>query len=148
MLTLNSAHEGQDSQRVFSTVSSDEGRTWTPLVDVEPHVAAGGRTPRSTGWINNLLLPASGDQLGFYTFNCDNVTTRPTTGSHLANANLLGCWVFRRSVDTANMGQSGHWFVGQFWQRIAWFVEMSSSAPPAPCVDVRPSLPPSRPLKL
>ena len=56
--------------------------------------------------------------------------------------------VFRRSVDTANMGQSGHWFVGQFWQRIAWFVEMSSRARPAPCVDVRPSLPTRRPLKL
>ena len=30
------------------------------------------------------------------------------------------------------MGQSGHWFVGQFWQRIAWFVEMSSRAGRAP----------------
>ena len=36
----------------------------------------------------------------------------------------------------------------QFWQRIAWFVEMSSRARPAPCVDVRPSLPTRRPLKL
>ena len=60
VLTLNSAHEGQDSQRVVSTVSTDTGKSWTPLIDVEPHVAPPGKLPKSTGWINNLLLPSSG----------------------------------------------------------------------------------------
>ena len=66
VLTLNSAHEGQNSQRVVSTVSTNEGRSWTPLVDVEPRTAPPGLTPRSTGWINNLLQPSSGHQIAVY----------------------------------------------------------------------------------
>ena len=100
VFTLNSAHEGQDSQRVVSTVSTDEGQHWTPIVDVEPHVAPPGKTPKSTGWINNLLQPSTGHQLAVYTYNCDNVTTSPITGNRLPNANLLGCWVYRQSTDS------------------------------------------------
>jgi hypothetical protein len=99
VFTLNSAHEGQDSQRVVSTVSTDEGKHWTPIVDVEPHVAPAGKLPKSTGWINNLLQPSSGHQLAVYTYNCDNITTSPVTGARLPNSNLLGCWVYRQSTD-------------------------------------------------
>ena len=67
VLTLNSQHEGQNSQRVVSTVSTDEGLTWSPLVDVEPHTAPPGKVPLSTGWINNLLVPATGRIYAFYT---------------------------------------------------------------------------------
>eukprot|EP01050_Picozoa_sp_SAG11_P011931 SAG11_NODE_1297_length_5269_cov_3.432302_2_plen_120_part_00 len=84
---------------MVSTVSTDRGDSWSALVDVEPHVAPPGLLPKSTGWINNLLVPDSGAQLAFYTWNCNNVTTSPTTGQRLPNSNLLGCWVFRASSD-------------------------------------------------
>ena len=56
VLTVNSAHEGQGAQRVVSSTSTDEGKTWTPAAVVEP-------SPLSTGWINNLQSP---DGLCFY----------------------------------------------------------------------------------
>ena len=67
VFTLNAIREGQGSQRVVSTVSTDEGRSWTPLVDVEPYVAPTGQTPRSTGWVNPLLVPATGRIFAFCT---------------------------------------------------------------------------------
>ena len=99
VFTLGGSHEGGGSQRVVSTVSTDRGRTWTDVVDVEPYVAPAGLLPRSSGWINNLLVPATGRQLAFYTWNCNNVTTDPRTGRRLPNSNLLGCWVYRTSDD-------------------------------------------------
>jgi hypothetical protein len=58
---------------------------------------------QSTGWVNNLLVPSTGRIFAFYTFNCNNITTWPSTGSRLPNSNLLGCWNYRYSD---NGGQS------------------------------------------
>jgi hypothetical protein len=44
-------------------------------------------------------VPATGRIYAFYTYNCDNVTTSPTTGRPLPNSNLLGCWCYRASDD-------------------------------------------------
>ena len=35
--------------------------------------------PPSTGWVNNLLLPRSGHQLAFYTYNCHNTSIRSSS---------------------------------------------------------------------
>ena len=99
VLTLNAVREGGGSQRVVSTVSHDEGVTWSKLVDIEPYLAPPSLLPRSTGWVNNMLVKSTGRQYAFYTWNCNNVTTSPTVGRKLPNSNLLGCWVYRYSED-------------------------------------------------
>lgn len=78
VLAVNSAHEGQGDQQVVSLRSTDQGATWEPPVLVEPVVND------SCGWINNLVVPATGRIYAFYTFNKDNVTTDPRTGKPLA----------------------------------------------------------------
>ena len=98
VLTLGAVHEGGGAQRVVSTVSTDKGDSWTPLVNIESE-STGGHS-RSTGWVNNLVAPGTGRQFAFYTFNENNVTTSPLDGSRLANSNLLGSWVFRYSDDS------------------------------------------------
>jgi len=90
-LTVNSAHEGQGAQRVVSTTSTDQGKTWNAATVVE-------KSPLDTGWINNLLSP-DGRQWAFYTFNADNVTSVPPGKPAMSNFNLLGSWVFRLSTD-------------------------------------------------
>jgi hypothetical protein len=97
VITVNSVHEGQGSQRVMSTYSHDAGATWSGLIDVEPYVAPPGLVPRSSGWINNLLVPATDRIYAFYTWNAENVTSDPT--GHVTNFNLLGAWVCRYSDD-------------------------------------------------
>lgn len=116
VLTLGSK-EGAGAQRVVSTVSYDRGNTWSELVDVEPYTAPPGLQPRSTGWINNLIVPSNGRQYAFYTFNFENVTTSPLDGTQLANSNLLGrsartscspeLMVVLSQLGVSNVGESG-----------------------------------------
>jgi hypothetical protein len=115
VFTLGAEHEGGGSQRVVSTVSTDEGVSWTPVTDVEPYVAPAGMLPRSSGWINNLRVPSTGRQYAFYTWNCHNTTTDPVTGIDLPNSNLIGCWVFRTSEDGGlNWSSSRHNISGAY----------------------------------
>ncbi len=36
VMTTGTGHEGQGGQHVVATRSADHGRTWSPLVDIEP----------------------------------------------------------------------------------------------------------------
>jgi len=51
-LTTGSGHEGQGGQHVVSTISTDRGKSWSPLVDIEP---ADG--PEAS-WVVPLLVPS------------------------------------------------------------------------------------------
>lgn len=35
VITTGNGHEGQGGQHVVSTISRDQGKTWSPLVDIE-----------------------------------------------------------------------------------------------------------------
>ena len=65
VMTTGSGHEGQPGQHVVSTISRDKGKTWTPLVDVEP------ATGPEASWANPLIVP-SGRIYVFYTYNAEN----------------------------------------------------------------------------
>ena len=65
-LTTGTGHEGQGGQHVVSTISQDHGKTWSPLVDIEP------ATGPAASWVVPLITP-SGRVYAFYTFNGDNV---------------------------------------------------------------------------
>jgi hypothetical protein len=66
VMTTGSGVEGQPGQHVVSTISSDKGRTWTPLNDIEPV-----NGPEAS-WVMPLKTPI-GRVYVFYTYNKDNL---------------------------------------------------------------------------
>lgn len=66
VMTTGAGLEGQPGQHVVSTISKDKGKTWSPLVDIEP---ANG--PEAS-WITPLIIP-SGRIYVFYTYNSENM---------------------------------------------------------------------------
>ncbi len=65
-LTTGKGHEGQRGQHVAAAISSDRGRTWSPLIDIEP---ADG--PEAS-WVVPLVTPG-GRVYAFYNYNGDKV---------------------------------------------------------------------------
>lgn len=69
-LTTGAGHEGQGGQHVVSTISSDQGKTWSPLTDIEPPDGP------EASWAVPLATP-SGRVYAFYTYNGDKVYNLP-----------------------------------------------------------------------
>ncbi|WP_158872039.1 sialidase family protein [Maribellus comscasis] len=65
VLTTGAGREGQPGQHVVSTISKDKGKTWSPLIDIEP------ATGPEASWITPLIIP-SGRIYVFYTYNSEN----------------------------------------------------------------------------
>lgn len=89
VLTTGAGREGQRGQHVVSTVSQDRGRTWSPLVDIEP---ADG--PEAS-WGVPLVTP-SGRVYAFYDYNGDRVAS---LRGKPARADMLGWYVYKVSDD-------------------------------------------------
>jgi len=90
-LTTGSGHEGQGGQHVVSTISTDRGKSWSPLVDIEP---ADG--PEAS-WVIPLLVP-SGRVYVFYDYNGDRVERLPG-GTKKIRADTIGWYCYRYSDD-------------------------------------------------
>ncbi len=90
-LTTGSGHEGAGGQHVVSTTSSDKGRTWTHLIDIEP---ADGP---AASWVVPLVVP-SGRVYGFYTYNGDKVDKLPG-GEKKIRDDTIGWYCYRYSDD-------------------------------------------------
>ena len=65
-VTTGRGHEGSRGQHIVSSISTDQGKTWGPLVDIEPETGpeASWVVPRRTDY---------GRIYGFYTYNGDNI---------------------------------------------------------------------------
>ena len=97
IMTTGAGHEGATGQHVVSTRSTDCGRTWSELVDVEP---ADG--PEASYAV--LLKVPSGRVYAFYNHNTDNVrrvkADNPPFGDGYCNrVDSLGHYVFKYSDD-------------------------------------------------
>lgn len=93
VMTTGRGIEGEPGQHIVSTVSRDRGRSWGPLVDVEP---ADG--PEAS-WATCTMIP-SGRIFVFYTYNADNLrTVLSEDGEHLKRVDTLGKLVFKFSDD-------------------------------------------------
>src|SRR4051794_19934298 len=94
VLTTGAGVEGQHGQHIVSTRSADRGRTWSPLVDIEP---ADG--PEAS-WAMPLKVPG-GRIYVFYTYNADDLREVPGTNDpRLARrVDTLGRYVFKSSDD-------------------------------------------------
>lgn len=66
VMTTGAGLEGDRGQHVVATISKDKGKTWTPLIDIEP--ASG---PEAS-WITPFITP-SGRIYVFYTYNSENL---------------------------------------------------------------------------
>lgn len=89
VLTTGQGREGDPGQHIASSISADQGRTWSPLTPIEP---ADG--PEAS-WATPLLTP-SGRVYVFYSFNGDRV--RELRGRRI-RADMLGWYAFRYSDD-------------------------------------------------
>ncbi len=103
VMTTGRGVEGEPGQHIVSTVSRDRGRTWGPLVDVEP---ANG--PEAS-WATCAMAP-SGRIFVFYTYNAENLRrVLAEDGRYLTRVDTLGKLVFKFSDD------GGHtWSVDRF----------------------------------
>ncbi|HID23467.1 MAG TPA: hypothetical protein EYP14_13865, partial [Planctomycetaceae bacterium] len=90
-LTTGPGREGEPGQHVVSTISTDQGESWSPLVDIEP---AGG--PEAS-WAIPLVTP-SGRIYVFYTYNGDRVDRLPGSKRKI-RADVLGWYCYRYSDD-------------------------------------------------
>ncbi|MBI4602518.1 MAG: exo-alpha-sialidase, partial [Planctomycetes bacterium] len=90
VLTTGKGKEGQRGQHVVATRSSDEGRTWSPPVDIEP--AAG---PEAS-WAVPFAV-SSGRVHVVYVYNGDRIDA--LGGKKGIRADMLGWYVYRWSDD-------------------------------------------------
>jgi hypothetical protein len=73
VMTTGNGIEGEPGQHVVSTISRDQGRTWSELIDIEPSDGP------EASWVMPLIVP-SGRIYAFYTYNKDNI--REITGGY------------------------------------------------------------------
>ena len=103
VMTTGRGVEGEPGQHIVSTLSRDRGRTWGPLVDVEPPDGP------EASWATCAMIP-SGRIFVFYTYNADNLRqVLAEDGQYLKRVDTLGKLVFKYSDD------GGHsWSVDRF----------------------------------
>lgn len=89
-MTTGKGVEGQHGQHVVSTISTDRGKTWAPLTDIEP---ADG--PEAS-WAMPLVTPG-GRVYVFYDYNGDRVDTLGERKN--IRADMLGWYVYKYSDD-------------------------------------------------
>ncbi len=88
-LTTGPGREGAGGQHVVSTISTDRGKTWSELVEIEP------ATGPEASWVVPLVVP-DGRVYCFYTYNGDRVDT--LRGRRI-RADMLGWYCYKYSDD-------------------------------------------------
>ena len=95
VLTTSAAGEGASSSHVLSTRSTDWGKTWSPLLALEP------KTPPESAYAT-MVKASSGRIYAFYNHNTDNVREIPSEtrgGAPVKRVDSLGHFVFRLTDD-------------------------------------------------
>ena len=93
VMTTGKGVEGQQGQHIVSTISADQGRTWSPLVDIEP---ANG--PEAS-WVMPLKVP-SGRVYVFYTYNKANLRQVNSNSATIGRrVDTMGAYMFKYSDD-------------------------------------------------
>ena len=93
--------EGQAGQHVVSTISEDHGKTWSPLMDIEP-----AKGPEAS-WVMPLKVP-SGRVYVFYNYNKNNIRVLPNvlnqTFAH--RVDTMGSYMYKYSDDNGHTWSS------------------------------------------
>ena len=89
VLTTGAGEEGDRRQHVVSTISSDQGRTWSSFVEIEQ------QGPPEASWVMPLKIP-SGRIYAFYVYNGDDIHI---VDGKERRVDMLGHYVFKYSDD-------------------------------------------------
>lgn len=89
-MTTGVGSESTPGQHAVATISTDQGKTWSKLIDIEPPDG-----PVSS-WVTPLVTP-SGRVYVFYNYNGDNVSE--LNGEKAPTVALLGWYVYKYSDD-------------------------------------------------
>lgn len=89
-MTTGAGHEGQHGQHIVATISEDKGKTWSPLIEIEPPDGP------EASWAMPLIVP-SGRVYVFYDYNGDRVDTLGERKG--IRADMLGWYVYKYSDD-------------------------------------------------
>ncbi len=92
VMTTGPGREGQKGQHIVATRSEDQGRTWTPLVSIEP-----SEGPEAS-WAMPLVTP-SGRVYVFYTYNRDRLTSNGSFSGARQRVDTLGFYAYKYSDD-------------------------------------------------
>jgi hypothetical protein len=93
VITTAGGHEGATSQHIVATRSTDFGRTWSPLIAIEPS------GPPESSYVTLLKTPA-GRLYAFYNYNKDNLrAVKRTDGVMEKRVDTLGYFVLKYSDD-------------------------------------------------
>ena len=90
VMTTGEGVEGELGQHVVATISKDQGRTWSELIDIEP---ADG--PEASWAVP--LLTSFGRVYAFYCYNGDRISS--VRGQENIRADMLGWYCYRYSDD-------------------------------------------------
>lgn len=92
-LTTGAGKEGERGQHVVSTISRDQGKTWTPMVDIEP------ATGPEASWVVPYIVP-SGRIYVFFTYNSEDWrTVIDVNGKPIKRVDTFGKMMFKYSDD-------------------------------------------------
>jgi hypothetical protein len=100
-LTTGAGREGAGGQHVVSTISADQGRTWSPPIDIEP--ASGP----SASWVVPLATP-DGRVYVFYNYNGDHVEVPPFPHVKHRRDDTLGWYAWKYSDDHGRTWSQRH----------------------------------------
>ena len=92
LLTTGGGREGDEGQHVVSTRSTDQGRTWSPLVEIEPS------EPPESSWVMPLKAPG-GRCYAIYVHNTDNLREVISDSGSIRRVDTLGRFMFKYSDD-------------------------------------------------
>ncbi|MFH1570448.1 MAG: exo-alpha-sialidase [Gemmatimonadota bacterium] len=92
LLTTGAGQEGDARQHVVATRSRDQGRTWSPLVAIEPP------GPPEASWVMPLKVPG-GRVYAIYVYNGENRREVLSDHGPIRRVDTLGQYVFRYSDD-------------------------------------------------
>lgn len=106
-LTTGRDVEGKSGQHIVATISTDQGRTWSELIDIEP------ATGPEASWVVPIMVP-SGRVYVFYTYNDQNLrVVKNHEGKPYKRVDTLGKMMFKYSDDN-----------GRTWSRERYEVPM------------------------
>lgn len=110
-MTTGKGHEGQSGQHIVSCRSSDRGKTWSPLVDIEP--ADGPEASWAMPYLTDY-----GRVYVFYTYNSANMRKVIASNEYSRNrVDTLGEYAFKFSDDG-----------GKTWSKKRWFIPVRKTA--------------------
>ena len=104
-MTTGEGHEGQSGQHVVSCRSSDQGRNWSELIDIEP--ADGPEASWALPYLTSY-----GRVYVFYTYNAANMRKVITSNeSTVSRVDSLGEFAFKYSDDGGKSWSDRRWYI-------------------------------------